>query len=38
MGPWIQIPNWGSIENQGAGVAVAHFSAAGLGLVVFRFQ
>jgi hypothetical protein len=37
-GPWIQIPNWGSNENQGAGVAVANFGAAGLGLVVLQVQ
>ena len=37
-GPWIPIPNWGSNENQGAGVAVADFGAAGLGLVVFQVQ
>jgi hypothetical protein len=37
-GPWIQIPNWGSNENQGAAVAVADFGVAGLGLVVFQVQ
>jgi Domain of unknown function (DUF1929) len=37
-GPWIEIPNWGSNENQGGGIAVADFGAAGLGLVVFQVQ
>jgi hypothetical protein len=37
-GPWIQVPNWASIENQGAGIAVADFGAAGLGLVVFQVE
>jgi Domain of unknown function (DUF1929) len=37
-GAWIEIPNWGSDQNQGAGVAVANFGAAGMGLVVFQVQ
>ncbi|MBZ5627991.1 MAG: DUF1929 domain-containing protein [Acidobacteriia bacterium] len=37
-GPWIEIPNWGSNENQGAGVAVADFGALGLALVVLQVQ
>src|SRR5437870_292178 len=37
-GPWIQIPNWASNENQGAGIAIADFGAAGLGLVVLQVQ
>jgi len=37
-GPWIEIPNWGSNQNQGAGLAVADFGAAGLALVVFQVQ
>jgi hypothetical protein len=37
-GPWLEIPNWGSPENQGAGIAVADFGAAGRGLVVFQVK
>src|SRR6516164_6590398 len=37
-GPWIQIPDWTSVENQGAGIAVANFGNAGLGLVVFQVE
>ncbi len=37
-GPWVQIPDWGSNENQGAGIAVADFGGAGLGLVVFQVR
>ena len=37
-GPWIEIPNWGSNENQGGGIAVANFGVDGLGLVVFQVQ
>jgi hypothetical protein len=37
-GPWIEIPNWSTNENQGAGIAIADFGAAGLGLVVFQVQ
>ena len=37
-GPWIEIPNWQSNANQGAGIAVADFGAQGLGLVVFQVQ
>lgn len=37
-GPWIQIPDWGSNENQGGGIAVANFGADGLGLVVFQVR
>jgi hypothetical protein len=37
-GPWIEVPNWGSEENEGAGISVANFGAAGLGLVVFQVE
>ncbi len=37
-GPWIEIPDWGSAENQGAGIAIADFGPAGLGLVVFQVE
>src|SRR3984893_7353341 len=37
-GPWMQVPNWTSVENQGAGVAVANFGAGGLGLIVFQVE
>src|SRR5437773_1552934 len=37
-GPWVEIPHWGSRENQGAGVAVADFGVDGLGLVVFQVR
>jgi hypothetical protein len=37
-GPWIEIPDWGSNDNQGAGIAVANFGAAGLGLVIFQVR
>jgi len=37
-GPWIEIPDWGANENQGAGVAVADFGASGFGLVVLQVQ
>jgi hypothetical protein len=37
-GPWIQVPDWTSVENQGAGIAVANFGNAGLGLVVFQVE
>jgi hypothetical protein len=37
-GPWIEIPDWGSDQNQGGSVAVADFGAGGLGLVVFQVQ
>ena len=37
-GPWIEVPDWGANENQGGGIAVADFGAAGLGLVVFQVQ
>jgi hypothetical protein len=37
-GPWIQVPNWNSVENQGAGIAVADFGAGGLGLVIFQVE
>jgi hypothetical protein len=37
-GPWLEIPGWGSNENQGAGIAIADFGSAGLGLVVFQVQ
>ena len=35
-GPWIEVPDWGANENQGAGIAVADFGAGGLGLVIFQ--
>jgi hypothetical protein len=37
-GPWFAVPDWGSDENQGAGIAVADFGADGLGLVVLQVQ
>jgi hypothetical protein len=37
-GPWIEIPDWGSAENQGGGIAVADFGAAGLALIVFQIE
>jgi hypothetical protein len=37
-GPWIQVPDWTSVENQGAGIAVANFGNAGLGLIVFQVE
>jgi hypothetical protein len=37
-GPWIQVSDWTSVENQGAGIAVANFGNAGLGLVVFQVE
>jgi hypothetical protein len=37
-GPWIEIPDWGSNDNQGGGIAVANFGAGVLGLVVFQVQ
>lgn len=37
-GPWIEIPQWNSADNQGAGLAVANFGADGLGLVVFQIE
>jgi hypothetical protein len=37
-GPWIQVPDWTSVENQGAGIAVANFGASGLALVVFQVE
>jgi hypothetical protein len=37
-GPWIEVPDWGSNDNQGAGIAVANFGAAGLGLVIFQIE
>src|SRR5882672_8709297 len=36
--PWVEVPNWGSDQNQGGGIAVANFGADGLGLVVFQVQ
>ena len=36
--PWIEIPDWGSNANQGAGIAVADFGANGLGLVIFQVK
>jgi hypothetical protein len=37
-GPWLEIPDWNSQENQGGGIAVADFGAQGFGLVVFQIQ
>ena len=37
-GPWLEVPDWGSPNNQGAGIAFADFGAAGHGLVVFQVQ
>src|SRR6266481_1278647 len=37
-GPWIEIPQWNSNENQGAGIAVADFGIDGLGLIVFQIE
>ncbi len=37
-GPWLEIPDWNSQENQGGGIAVADFGAQGPGLVVFQIQ
>lgn len=37
-GPWIEIPQWNSIENQGAGIAVANLGADGLCLIVFQIE
>lgn len=37
-GPWIQIPDWNSDENQGGGIAVANFGADGLALIVFQVR
>lgn len=38
FGPWIEIPDWQSNNNQGAGIAVADFGPNGLALVVFQIQ
>ena len=37
-GPWIEIPQWNSFENQGAGIAVANFGNGGLALVIFQIE
>jgi Galactose oxidase-like, Early set domain len=37
-GPWIEIPQWESGQNQGGGIAVADFGAAGLALIVFQIE
>src|ERR1700736_602566 len=37
-GSWIQIPDWGSNENQGGGIAVADFGTDGIALVVFQVR
>jgi hypothetical protein len=37
-GPWIEVPDWDSDQNQGAGLAVADFGAQGLGLIVFQVR
>jgi hypothetical protein len=37
-GPWIEVPGWGSADNQGAGIAVADFGPAGRALVVFQVK
>jgi hypothetical protein len=36
--PWIEIPQWNSNENQGAGIAVADLGADGLCLIVFQIE
>jgi len=36
--PWIEIPEWESAQNQGGGIAVADFGAAGLALIVFQVE
>jgi len=35
-GPWVEVPNWGSDQNQGGGIAVANFGAAGRGWWYFK--
>lgn len=37
-GPWIEIPQWNTVENHGAGIAVADFGNDGLGLIVFQIE
>jgi hypothetical protein len=37
-GPWIEVPQWNSNENQGAGIAVADFGNDGFGLIVFQIE
>ena len=37
-GPWIEIPQWNTGENHGAGIAVADFGTDGLGLIVFQIE
>src|SRR5690242_9429399 len=37
-GHWLQIPQWNSNDNQGAGLAVADFGVGGLGLVVLQVE
>jgi Domain of unknown function (DUF1929)/FG-GAP-like repeat len=37
-GAWIDIPDWGSQTNHGAGIAVADFGAARRALVVFQIE
>src|SRR4051794_13854578 len=37
-GDWLEIPEWGSFSNEGAGIAVADFGVAGLGLIVFQVE
>src|SRR5947209_14558615 len=37
-GPWIEIRGWGSIENDGAALAVADFGVDGLALVVLQIE
>lgn len=37
-GPWIPIPDWDSSQDEGVGLAVSAFGAAGLGLVVLQVR
>ncbi len=37
-GPWIEVPQWNSADNQGAGIAVANFGADGPGLIIFQVE
>jgi hypothetical protein len=37
-GPWIEIPQWNAVENQGAGVAVVDFGNNELCLIVFQVE
>jgi hypothetical protein len=37
-GPWIPVPDWDSMRDEGAGLAVANFGTAGLALVVLQVR